>query len=105
MTSSKAAQCETKVGMSTPKFNVQYNFISRYNSSLIWGTEPVSVYNLSQSMAEGLKIQSAGYISSWLLRKWNMTRAGQADDAETRTLLETRILHKKDLKTQRLVSP
>ena len=34
-----------------------------------------------------------------------MTRAGQADDAETRTLLETRILHKKDLKTQRLVSP
>lgn len=34
-----------------------------------------------------------------------MTRAGQADDAETRILLETRILHKKDLKTQWLVSP
>ena len=54
------------------------------NSSLIWGTEPVAVYNLSQSMAEGLKIQSAGYISSWLIRKGNTTRAGQADDAETR---------------------
>lgn len=64
MTSSKASQCETKVGMSTSKFNVQYNFVSRHNSSLTWGTEPVSVYNLSQSMAEGLKFQSAGYISS-----------------------------------------
>lgn len=64
MTSSKAGECEAKVGESTSKFNVQYNFVSRHNSSLIWGTEPVSVYNLSQSMAEGLKIQSASYISS-----------------------------------------
>ena len=64
MTNSEAGQREAKVGVSTSKFNVQYNFVSRHNSSLIWGTEPVSVYNLSQSMAEGLKIQSAGYISS-----------------------------------------
>lgn len=46
--------------------NLMYDIISLAvnNSSLIWGTEPVAVYNLSQSMAEGLKIQSAGYISS-----------------------------------------
>lgn len=45
--------------------NLMYDIISLAdnNSSLIWGTELVAVYNLSQSMAEGLKIQSAGYIS------------------------------------------